>query len=57
MIAAKLRHKDLVIYLVPNPDCFCQVSDVLRSQKMQQLDSPFLETFMHSRLEKYFPLP
>ena len=36
MIAAKLRHKDLV-------------SDVLRSQKFVRMDPPFLENFIHSR--------
>jgi len=36
MIAAKLRHKDLV-------------SDVLRSQKFVKMDPPFLENFIHSR--------
>jgi len=36
MIAAKLRHKDLV-------------SDVLRSSKVTSVDTTFLETFIHSR--------
>jgi len=36
MIAAKLRHKDLV-------------SDVLRSQKFMRMEPPFLENFIHSR--------
>jgi len=36
MIAAKLRHKDLV-------------SDVLRSQKFVKMEPPFLENFIHSR--------
>ena len=36
MIAAKLRHKDLV-------------SDVLRCSKLINTDSRYLETFIHSR--------